>query len=114
MGFQLIKKIYLIIISSFFIIIKSYNYWSYDYDVYEIYRLRDELRKRKDELDELKRDEEIFDFIYKILLLGFIIFFLMIVLQVVIYEIVNCCIERKKELEIIVKNISKSKIAKKF
>ena len=114
MGYLLIKKkVYLIIISFLFVIIKSINYGPDDDD---IGKLRDELKRRKDEYDDLIRDEEIFELIYKILL-GFIIFLLIIILPVIIYEIVHCCNERKRELkrrELIVKNISKSKIAKNF
>lgn len=115
MGFQFIKKnLHLIIISSFFIINKCINFDRDDED--ELFRLMDELRKKKDECLELERDEEIFDFIYKILL-GLIIFFLIIIFPIVICEIINCCKERKRELErktLIVKNLTKSRTTKNF
>ena len=85
-------------------------------DEEEIRRLLEDLMKKKNEYSEKKGEEEIYIIIMKGLI-GTIIFFIIIIISCAAYEIINCCMEAKRELErkeIIAKNIQKSKNVKNF
>lgn len=85
-------------------------------DEEEIRRLSEDLMKKKNAYSEKKGEEEIYILIMKGLI-GIIIFFIIIIISCATYEIINCCMESKRELEtkeIIAKKIQKSKNFKNF
>ena len=93
MELQNIKKNILIIISFLFTIIKSEPRPDDD-----IGRLIQELDQKKKDHSNKKGEAEIYNVIITVLI-GNIIFFLIIIISAAIYEIINCCNERKKESE---------------
>ena len=109
------KKKFLLFTLSFLYIICESNYFKPEDDE-EIKRLMDDLMRKKNEYSDKNGEVEIYQ-VFITVLIGTIIFFIIIILSCAIYEIINCYLERKREIErkeLIVKNIQKSKNVKNF
>ena len=85
-------------------------------DEEEIRRLLDDLDRKKHEHSDKDGNLQICHVVIQVLI-GTNIFFLVIIISCAIYEIINCCMERKRELErkeLYIKNIPKSNNSKNF
>ena len=106
MELKKIKTNILLLISFLFTIIKCEPRPDDD-----IGRLMEELDRKKKDHSNKKGEAEIYNVIITVLL-ATIIFFLIIIFSAAIYEIINCCMERKRESErktINSRNLKKSK-----
>lgn len=94
---QIINKFLLFTLSSIYTILECNIFRPEDQEE-DIKRLMQDLEMKKHEFSDKDGELQIYYVVINVLI-GTICFFLFIILSCAIYEIINCCMERKKELE---------------